>query len=43
VLVYVRRRLPTVRADRYVELAWVVLIPATVAQALVPALVVLNR
>jgi NADH-quinone oxidoreductase subunit H len=42
VLVYARRRLPTVRADRYVELAWVVLIPATVAQALVPALVVLN-
>ncbi|MDW5327123.1 NADH-quinone oxidoreductase subunit H [Plantactinospora sp. KLBMP9567] len=43
VLVYLRRRLPTIRADRYVELAWVVLIPVAVAQALVPALVVLGR
>jgi NADH-quinone oxidoreductase subunit H len=43
VLVYARRRLPTLRADRYVELAWVILIPAAVAQALVPALVVLDR
>ncbi|WP_316959350.1 NADH-quinone oxidoreductase subunit H [Streptomyces sp. TRM68367] len=42
-LVWVRRRMPTVRADRYVEFAWVVLIPLTIAQALVPALVVLNR
>jgi NADH-quinone oxidoreductase subunit H len=41
-LVYARRRLPTVRADRYVELAWVVLLPATIAQALVPAIVVLS-
>lgn len=43
VLVFARRRLPTLRAERYVELAWVVLIPATVVQALVPAIVVLNR
>jgi NADH-quinone oxidoreductase subunit H len=43
VVLYVRRRLPTIRAERYVELAWVVLIPATIVQALVAALVVLNR
>ncbi|MFY1672714.1 NADH-quinone oxidoreductase subunit H [Plantactinospora sp. WMMB334] len=42
VLVQLRRRLPTIRADRYVELAWVVLIPATIAQALVAALVALD-
>ncbi|WP_236246056.1 NADH-quinone oxidoreductase subunit H [Streptomyces sp. CC210A] len=42
-LLGVRRRLPVLRADRYVEFAWVVLIPLTIAQALVPALVVLNR
>ncbi|MEI7031684.1 complex I subunit 1 family protein [Streptomyces pratensis] len=33
------RRLPTLRADRYVEAAWVVLLPLAVAQVLVPALV----
>ncbi|MYR72871.1 MULTISPECIES: NADH-quinone oxidoreductase subunit H [unclassified Streptomyces] len=38
-LVWVMRRLPVVRADRYVEVAWVVLLPAAIAQALVPALV----
>jgi NADH-quinone oxidoreductase subunit H len=42
-LVWVLRRLPVVRADRYVEFAWVVLIPLAIAQALVPALVDLNR
>lgn len=42
-LVAVRRRLPTIRADRYVELAWVVLIPLTIVQALAAALVVLTR
>lgn len=42
VLVWVRRRLPTVRADRYVELAWVLLIPLMILQALVAALVVLG-
>lgn len=40
-LLVVARRWPTVRADRYVELAWVVLIPFTIVQALVAALVVL--
>ncbi|MFI2433566.1 NADH-quinone oxidoreductase subunit H [Streptomyces sp. NPDC018693] len=42
-LVVVRRRLPVVRADRFMEVAWVVLIPLTITQALVAALVVLNR
>ncbi|MFE0763728.1 NADH-quinone oxidoreductase subunit H [Streptomyces smyrnaeus] len=42
-LVWVLRRLPVLRADRYVELAWVVLVPLSILQALVPALVVLNR
>lgn len=38
-LVWVLRRLPALRADRYVELAWVVLLPAAIVQVLVPALV----
>ena len=42
-LTWARRRLPVLRADRYTELAWVVLIPLTVIQALVPALVDLTR
>jgi NADH-quinone oxidoreductase subunit H len=41
-LVWLRRRFPTVRMDRYVEFAWVVLIPLTIAQALAVALVVLG-
>jgi NADH-quinone oxidoreductase subunit H len=40
---WLRRRVPTIRMDRYVEFAWVVLIPLTIAQALVVALVVLQR
>ncbi|MEV0884287.1 complex I subunit 1 family protein [Streptomyces microflavus] len=43
VLVVAARRLPVIRADRYVEFAWVVLIPLTIVQTLVPALVNLNR
>ncbi|MFE9611201.1 NADH-quinone oxidoreductase subunit H [Streptomyces sp. NPDC006012] len=42
-LVWVLRRLPIVRADRYVEFAWVVLLPAAIVQVLVPALVDLAR
>jgi NADH-quinone oxidoreductase subunit H len=42
-LVWLRQRFPTVRMDRYTEFAWVVLIPLTIAQALVVALVVLQR
>ncbi|MFE9330323.1 complex I subunit 1 family protein [Streptomyces sp. NPDC006925] len=43
VLVWVLRRMPVVRADRYVEFAWVVLVPLTLVQVLVPALLVLGR
>ena len=42
-LTWARRRLPVLRADRYAELAWVVLLPLTVIQAVVPALVDLTR
>lgn len=41
-LVWGRRRLPVIRADRYAELAWVVLIPLMITQALAVALVVLT-
>lgn len=43
VLVWLGRRVPTLRMERYTEFAWVVLIPLTIAQALVVALVVLGR
>jgi NADH-quinone oxidoreductase subunit H len=42
-LVWLRHRFPTVRMERYTEFAWVVLVPLTVAQALVVAIVVLQR
>ncbi len=42
-LVWLRHRLPTVRMDRYLEFAWVVLIPLTIAQALVVAIIVLAQ
>ncbi|MFI6012153.1 complex I subunit 1 family protein [Streptomyces sp. NPDC051243] len=42
-LVWFRHRVPTVRMERYVELAWVVLTPLAIMQALVVAVVVLNR
>lgn len=40
-LIWVRWRLPLVRPDRYVEIAWVVLVPLILAQTLVTSLVVL--
>jgi NADH-quinone oxidoreductase subunit H len=43
VLVWARRRLPTVRMERYQEIAWLVLIPLTLVQALVVAVVLLIR
>ncbi|UUV29983.1 NADH-quinone oxidoreductase subunit H [Amycolatopsis roodepoortensis] len=43
VLVWVRRRVPTVRMERYEEVAWLVLIPLTLLQALVVAIVVIAR
>lgn len=39
VLVWSRRRLPTLRMDRFEEFAWMVLVPLTLIQALVVALV----
>lgn len=42
-IVWVGRRFPTVRMDRFVEVAWMVLIPLTILQALVVALMVLGR
>lgn len=42
-LVWSRRRLPTIRMERYVEFAWVVLVPLTILQALAVALVVVKR
>jgi NADH-quinone oxidoreductase subunit H len=42
-LVWLRHRFPTVRMDRFTELSWMVLVPLTIAQALVVALVVLQR
>ncbi|SEP53520.1 NADH-quinone oxidoreductase subunit H [Amycolatopsis saalfeldensis] len=42
-LVWLKRRIPTVRMERYQEIAWVVLIPLTLLQALVVAVVVLVR
>ncbi|MHA6631445.1 complex I subunit 1 family protein [Pseudonocardia sichuanensis] len=42
-LVWLRHRFPVLRMDRYTEFAWVVLIPLTIAQALVVAIVVLQR
>jgi NADH-quinone oxidoreductase subunit H len=41
-LVWAGRRLPVLRMDRFMEFAWVVLIPAALLQALVVAIVVLN-
>ncbi|MEU9060983.1 NADH-quinone oxidoreductase subunit H [Streptomyces sp. NPDC048430] len=42
-LLWVRRRLPVLRMERYMEVAWVVLTPLAIVQALVVALVVLGR
>jgi NADH-quinone oxidoreductase subunit H len=42
-LVWLRHRFPVLRMDRYTEFAWVVLIPLTIAQALVVAIVVLQQ
>lgn len=42
-LVWLRHRMPTLRMDRYLELTWVVLTPLAIVQALVVAVVILNR
>ena len=41
-LVWVGRRVPVLRPDRTVEVAWMVLVPLTLLQALVVAVLVLN-
>ena len=41
-LVVVGRRIPLIRPDRSVEIGWMVLIPATLLQALVVAVLVLT-
>lgn len=43
VMVWAKKRFPTIRLDRYVEFAWIVLIPVMLVQALVVAIVVLVR
>jgi NADH-quinone oxidoreductase subunit H len=42
-LVAVRRRLPTVRMDRFEEVGWMVLVPLTLVQLLIVAVVVVVR
>lgn len=42
-LVWLTRRLPTVRPDQLMELGWVVLLPAALVQAAVVSLVVVGR
>jgi len=42
-LVALRHRVPTIRMERWTEFSWVVLVPATIAQALVVTLVVLGE
>jgi NADH-quinone oxidoreductase subunit H len=43
VLVWVRRHLPTVRPELFMEVGWVVLLPAVLVQDLVVAVVVAGR
>jgi NADH-quinone oxidoreductase subunit H len=40
-LVHVGRRLPTIRIERFMEVAWLVLVPATLLQALFVSIVVI--
>lgn len=40
VLVWLRRKLPLLRPDRFMEIGWMVLLPAAVLQDLVVSLVV---
>ena len=43
VLLWWRRRMPVVRMDRWTEVSWLVLVPASLLQALVATLIVLAR
>jgi NADH-quinone oxidoreductase subunit H len=42
VLVWAGRRFPTIRMERYMEIAWLVLVPATLLQALFVSIVVIT-
>ncbi len=42
-LVVIGRRLPTLRADRFVEVGWLILLPATLLQVLVVAVVAVGQ
>jgi NADH-quinone oxidoreductase subunit H len=42
-LLWAGRRMPTIRMDRFQEIAWMVLIPATLVQALAVSIVVISR
>jgi NADH-quinone oxidoreductase subunit H len=42
-LVWIRRRVPTIRMERYQEIAWLVLIPVMLVQSLIVAVVLLVR
>jgi NADH-quinone oxidoreductase subunit H len=43
VLVWIGRRMPTIRMERFTEIAWMVLIPATLLQALFVSVVVIQE
>jgi NADH-quinone oxidoreductase subunit H len=43
VLVWAGRRMPTIRMERFTEIAWMVLIPATLLQALFVSIVVIQE
>ncbi len=42
-LVWLRRRLPILRPDQFLELGWIVLLPAVIVQDLLVAVVVVWR
>jgi NADH-quinone oxidoreductase subunit H len=42
-LVWTGRRVPTIRMERFQEISWIVLVPATLVQALVVSIVVISR
>ena len=42
VLVWLRRKLPLLRPDRFMEIGWMVLLPAAVLQDLLVSLIVIR-
>lgn len=43
VLVWLRRKLPMFRPDRFMEIGWMILLPAAVLQDLVVSLIVVGK